>query len=864
MLGSVIALARTAAGCRLVDFEARSIRNAPRLRLAAILFAAAAMVSVAAPVAAQTNETSQSAPTVSAPPTSPAEAATSAAPAEPPVASGPSAPSNAETAPPPAQAAAPAAPAPDVTPTVERTTAPVVPTTALISPGNLVVTGFSGTRLAGSGSDTTTANADAIAIETEGASLRILDVSASAGPGADQATSTREVATFFARSIGQVFGITLDDAINPATKAPAPNIYATATSAYGLNIVLPPAAPDGWPRRTLGGDPSAEWMAGQWGAAPGPDGKPIAGGPGSIWRIDGLTGDVTLFASITTEDRLNSGAGLGNIAYDAISRQFFVSDLETGLIHRLDASGKDLGTYDHGIAGRPAAKLEPVPLDAVKPVDIKAASFRADDPATWGYAHPSRRVWGLNVSAGRLYYAVADGPEIWSVAISADGSFGEARREILLPKDQGIFEVSDITFDTNGRIYLAERPPVTGNYDYLLLAAQAPAKVLRYQVDPATNAWTAVPDEFPVGLAGDRHQTDGGIAIGYGYKSSGGLDLGKCDGTVWATGDDLDRSPRSTAHLAGTDASDPGAGLNLSGLQGSPTDPSAAVPGALRLADYDGLMPATTTRGHVGDVRVFKTCAEPSGVALATAATEAKEAPITVGDRFDLAVEKKTIGQCRVDGICRLEVKVWNRGSDTFLGPLLISDSLERAGARLTSTGPSRWICGQGGAEISCRHPQIEIQPGRATSLFLEYRLPAKWSYPEFADCAAIGWISDLTSGRLIYAVEIELGRLGYYKGAADGIAGPQLKAAITAYQTAKSLPASGELTRELVEGLLGAGVLVAGDADAKNDRACARFHVAVPEGVTTYVAPDMPVETIDPPIVTQTVEIIDEGCPDG
>ena len=281
-------------------------------------------------------------------------------------------------------------------------------------------------------------------------------------------------------------------------------------------------------------------------------------------------------------------------------------------------------------------------------------------------------------------------------------------------------------------------------------------------------------------------------------------------------------------------------------------------------ADYDGLMPATPTRGHIGDVRVFKTCAEPSGVALATAATEAKEAPITVGDRFDLAVEKKTIGQCRIDGVCRVEVKLWNRGSDTFLGPLLVSDSLERAGARLISTGPSRWICGQGGAEISCRHPQIEIQPGRATSLFLEYRLPAKWSYPEFADCASIGWISDLTSGRLIYAVEIELGRLGYYKGAADGIAGPQLKAAIAAYQTAKSLPPSGDLTRELVEGLLGAGVLVAGDADPNNDRACARFHVAVPDGTTAYVAPDMPVETIDPPIITQTVEVIDEGCPDG
>ncbi|MDR3494867.1 MAG: peptidoglycan-binding protein [Ancalomicrobiaceae bacterium] len=886
MLRSFIAIVRAAirsachsdgrlAGSDQAFAPARTARRPPRaLVLAVVVMAAVAAASLPLAGHAQTTETSQPTADAANPPASPAEAATSAGPAAPssPATAEPAAPQKTESAPaaepapapPPANAAAPSPAEPAASPVVEAAAAPAAPATGLVRPGNLVVTGFSGTRLADRGADSTTANADAIAIETDGASLRILDASAATGPGADQATATREVATFSARSIGQVFGVVLDDAINPATKAPAPNIYATATSAYGLNIVLPPATPDGWPRRSLGGDPSADWMAGQWGTATGADGKPVSGGPGSVWRIDGVTGDVTLFATIATDGKPNSGAGLGNIAYDAVSRQFFVSDLETGLIHRLDASGKDLGSFDHGVTARPAARLEPVPDDPAKRADIKSAAFRADDPATWGYAHPSRRVWGLNVSAGRLYYAVADGPEIWSAAIAADGSLGDPRREILIPKDQGIFEISDITFDTNGWIYLAERPPVTGNYDYLLLAAQAPAKVLRYRPDPATNAWAAVPDEFAVGLEGERRQTDGGVAIGYGYKPTGGIDLGKCDGTLWTTGDDLDRSARSSARVNGTDVPDAGTGLNLSGLQGGPIDPSAEAPASLHFADYDGLMPATTTRGHVGDVRVFKTCAESSGVALAAATTVAEEAPIGAGDRFDLSVEKKTIGTCRIGGVCRVQVRVWNRGSDTFLGPLLLADTLDRAGARLISSGPSRWICGQGGAETSCRHPQVEIRPGRSTSLFLEYRLPPQWSTPEFADCASIGWIGDLTSTRLIYAVEIELARLGTYKGAADGVAGPLLKGAIEAYQTARNLPVSGELTRELVEALLGSGILVAGDADPNNDRACASFHVDVPEGVASYVAPDVPVEVVEPPIISQSVEIVDEGCPDG
>jgi hypothetical protein len=62
-----------------------------------------------------------------------------------------------------------------------------------------------------------------------------------------------------------VFAITLDD-------APAPNIYLGATSAFGLQIVIPDADGDGRPERVKTGQPGAAFMAGQWGKGGTPQG----------------------------------------------------------------------------------------------------------------------------------------------------------------------------------------------------------------------------------------------------------------------------------------------------------------------------------------------------------------------------------------------------------------------------------------------------------------------------------------------------------------------------------------------------------------------------------------------------------------
>src|SRR5579863_8999979 len=204
---------------------------------------------------------------------------------------------------------------------------------AIVAPGNAAVAGFSGAlppvQIA-PGVDP----GDKTFIDRNGPSLRVVDLPHMPGSALPQLIDAPTPFTFSAAQIGQVFAVALDD------NSP-PNIYAAATSAYGLPIVVP--GPDGQMQHLKTGAPNAAFMPGLWGPQ---------GGPGSVWKIDGVTGRVSLFANIMIEGRANSGPALGGLAYDATSKSLFVADRETGFIHRFAMDGRELGRYDHGVTGR--------------------------------------------------------------------------------------------------------------------------------------------------------------------------------------------------------------------------------------------------------------------------------------------------------------------------------------------------------------------------------------------------------------------------------------------------------------------------------------------------------------------------------
>ncbi len=348
-------------------------------------------------------------------------------------------------------------------------------------------------------------------IDPNGPSLRVVDLHHMGGPAQAQLVGAPKPLTIPAALIGQVFGVALDD-------SSPPNIYAAASSVYGLPIVAP--GPDGQPLHVKIGARNATFMPGLWGPQ---------GGPGSIWKIDGTTGEVSLLANVVLGGRSNSGAGLGGLVYDPDAKSLSVADRETGLIYRYGLNGRQLGSYDHGVTGRSAQGLPPAPLTSSPGLNIASPQFDSTDPATWNYAPPQRRVFGLAVFQQRLYYAVADGLQIWSVGLNADGSFGnDAVIELAVPPSAGPTEISKIIFDEQGRMVLAERADPTGAFDYETLAVPAIGRVLRYALIGATadgrRIWQQVPDDYAIGFPADFNNSNGGVAVGYNYDSQGDID----------------------------------------------------------------------------------------------------------------------------------------------------------------------------------------------------------------------------------------------------------------------------------------------------------------------------------------------------
>jgi hypothetical protein len=483
----------------------------------------------------------------------------------------------------------------------------------LLALDDAVVSGFSGTRIRTVESSDMPMGQRAVEqtfIDTVGPAVRIINARAPGFVWNGTMWVAPQTHTIDAATVGQVFGIALDDAAHP-------NIYLAATSVYGLNLVERPRDEDekrtgakddddnALPRRLRTGSPRAQWMEGQFGRG---------GGAGSIWKIDGRTGQVRLFASIVLAGEGSGAAALGNLAYDPEHHQIFVSDLSTGMIHRLDMAGRDLGHFDHGRDGRRAAKLDEVAYDASTRIGIADSRFNPEQPNTWGFAATARRVWGIAVHDHRLYYAVADG-HIWSIGLDKNGAFvGEARKDIDLPA--GDPPVSDIVFSHDGAMIVAERAVIGTRFDYSPLPGIGTPHVYRFWPerpdDPATpTAWYQQPEEYAVGFAQDARNSGGGIDLGYGYKILKRpddkidvvFDFDDCEEAIFFTGGNL-RGFRQTK--AGFVADGP---LRLNGLQISPSRPVRGFNAPANISyfvNYGSEMDSRDHRGAVGGVRVYR------------------------------------------------------------------------------------------------------------------------------------------------------------------------------------------------------------------------------------------------------------------
>ena len=468
--------------------------------------------------------------------------------------------------------------------------APVAAQQAIVPQGDAVVTGYSGFVTAPPPAGATDPF-DYATDNVAGPSARVVDLTVLGAQGT--VSPAPKPFTVSAQQVGQVFGVTLDNAAEP-------NFYLAATSAYGLSIFTPD--PSGLPKRLHTGAPGAQFVPGQFGPAT------QGGGPGSVWRVDGVTGAVTLFANI--DGGSGSVAALGGLAFDPASQQIFVAERGTGIVYRFGLTGAIAGTYDHGSEGRPGAGLPPIAMGAPTPVDIQGPAFDTGNPQTWGVAPPARRVFALAVHNQRLYYSVAQGPQIWSAPIVPGGavSGSGARVEVEVPSLADGIEIASIAFDGQGDMYLAERGATTGDYDLTQVASGGQSRVLRYVPkpvgDPSPGFWRLAPDQYSIGLPPTYTNANGGVALNYGYGPDGRLNPAACGATLWSTGERL------------LDSGDGSTGFpTVDGLQGNDPNlfqPQNTPPVQSWFIDYDDQPGDPNFRGYMGAIATIPCAGLPT------------------------------------------------------------------------------------------------------------------------------------------------------------------------------------------------------------------------------------------------------------
>lgn len=314
----------------------------------------------------------------------------------------------------------------------------------------------------------------------------------------------------------EVFGIALDD-------APNPNIYLTATSSYTDDSDL---------GRNQGN----------------------TSGPGEVFKIDGTSGTVSLFATLP-----NTGEGLGNVAYDAVNGQFFVSNFHDGKIYRLSSQGG-------------------APLDAFDP-------FSPHVSGTPGFVPRDERPWGVGVHAGRLYFGMWEDEPVWSVTIdSGTGVLTGSPRVEIDETQAGRWPVADIAFSGEGRMLIAERGMASDTRP-----TPHNSRVLEFVQNPSTGEWEASPAVFEIGEPGlGSNRT-------VGENAAGGVDylcLPEGDRFALATGDAL-------RFFSGP----PIYGIQMTPATGGTKDNSFLI-------DLD-FVPGSQDKLDIGDVEAISRCEGP-------------------------------------------------------------------------------------------------------------------------------------------------------------------------------------------------------------------------------------------------------------
>ena len=403
-------------------------------------------------------------------------------------------------------------------------------------------------------------------------------------------------------NIGNVFGT----AINQQTA----EVFVTASSNYGAGFGFLNSSPSVLNYGVIGSPANPTEAA------------------GTVYRIDPITGAATVFARLPQQTvtlqhwdceddaieitRDSTGVGLGNIAYDEIHNQYFVTNAEDGRIYRLSNTGTILDSYDPKSydTGMPGIdSLQEVPYGiAVEPGSNRVFFGFVDDPGPGGpgaQALPgSPKIFSLDLDSNGEFVGTINNTNMPAGAtynnfVGSDQEHGSIPTSIpgggFSYTNHTIYFISDLAFSPEGDLLVSVRVGCHGSW-HSSYNHWAETDVITLNV--ANNLYDTTPFEYDISVPGDAAEEDsyGGVAV---YE----LNDGSCDIHYLVTSSDVlsENGPHGITIFDSENTS-------------SPMSP-------LGVFEY-GVLPNEDPKGIGGDVEVYNGCSNSCNIAGSTVACE--------------------------------------------------------------------------------------------------------------------------------------------------------------------------------------------------------------------------------------------------
>ena len=254
-------------------------------------------------------------------------------------------------------------------------------------------------------------------------------------------------------------------------------------------------------------------------------------GPGGVYKMNADDWSISNFITTGTGNNQmpnqtnleagDQGVGLGNICYDKWHNQLLITNFEDGKIYRYDTQGNFLSTFDpfnpdDGSQGLPGFNetIFGINVFGTNTNDIKVYFSRWRDDA------PVASVWSVNLDATGEFIGVE--------SLCFDIPFQDLGTNLPKP-------ISDITFSSDGKMYVAENTLNKVNFFGVnLFDNELPDQSMVFEYTFDGNIWTKTQDYY-VGNYDINRNGSGGIALG-NRQTKNGLE---CEALIWASGDKL-------------------------------------------------------------------------------------------------------------------------------------------------------------------------------------------------------------------------------------------------------------------------------------------------------------------------------------